>query len=149
MSEIIFDTGLSESAFAKTRLSNLLFESGIAACADKTFGSDMTFSFSEWKFDGVKTIGDGDDAHVYLCGRFGEEEEMLPLTEIFLRAERGGEAERYAAAAASYAALCAIEEAKKENVKIENIGAGGIYVKTAPGFAEKPALLFFAPSAVR
>ena len=142
MSEIIFDTGLSESAFAKTRLSNLLSESGIAAFADKKFGSDMTFSFSEWKFDGVKTIGDGDDAHVHLFGRFGEEEEMLSLAEIFLRAERGGEAERYAAAAASYAALCAIEEAKKENVKIENIGAGGIYVKTAPGFAEKPALLF-------
>ena len=142
MSEIIFDTGLSESAFAKTRLSNLLSESGIAAFADKKFGSDMTFSFSEWKFDGVKTIGDGDDAHVHLFGRFGEEEEMLSLAEIFLRAERGGEAERYAAAAASYAALCAIEEAKKENVKIENIGAGGIYVKAAPGFAEKPALLF-------
>ena len=142
MSEIIFDTGLSESAFAKTRLSNLLSESGIAAFADKKFGSDMTFSFSEWKFDGVKTIGDGDDAHVHLFGRFGEEEEMLSLAEIFLRAERGGEAERYAAAAASYAAVCAIEEAKKENVKIENIGAGGIYVKTAPGFAEKPALLF-------
>ena len=142
MSEIIFDTGLSESAFAKTRLSNLLSESGIAACADKNFGSDMTFSFSEWKFDGVKTIGDGDGAHVHLFGRFGEEEEMLSLAEIFLRADRGGEAERYAAAAASYAAVCAIEEAKKENVKIENIGAGGIYVKTAPGFAEKPALLF-------
>ena len=142
MNEIIFDTGLSESAFAKTRLSNLLSESGIAAFADKKFGSDMTFSFSEWKFDGVKTIGDGDDAHVHLFGRFGEEEEMLSLAEIFLRAERGGEAERYAAAAASYAAVCAIEEAKKENVKIENIGAGGIYVKTAPGFAEKPALLF-------
>ncbi|MFC2387262.1 hypothetical protein [Treponema socranskii] len=142
MSEIIFDTGLSESAFAKTRLSNLLSESGIAAFADKKFGSDMTFSFSEWKFDGGKTIGDGDDAHVHLFGRFGEEEEMLSLAEIFLRAERGGEAERYAAAAASYAAVCAIEEAKKENVKIENIGAGGIYVKTAPGFAEKPALLF-------
>ena len=142
MSEIIFDTGLSESAFAKTRLSNLLSESGIAAYADKNFGSDMTFSFSEWKFDGVKTIGDGDGAHVYLCGRFGEEEEMFSLTEIFLRAERGGEAERYAAAAASYAAVCAIEEAKKENVKIENIGAGGIYVKTAHGFAEKPVLLF-------
>lgn len=142
MSEIIFDTGLSESAFAKTRLSNLLSESGIAAFADKKFGSDMTFSFSEWKFDGVKTIGDGDDAHVHLFGRFGEEEEMLSLAEIFLRAERGGEAERYAAAAASYATVCAIEEAKKENVKIENIGAGGIYVKTAPGFAEKPALLF-------
>ena len=142
MSKIIFDTGLSESAFAKTRLSNLLSESGIAACADKNFGSDMTFSFSEWKFDGVKTIGDGDGAHVHLFGRFGEEEEMLSLAEIFLRAERGGEAERYTAAAASYAAVCAIEEAKKENVKIENIGAGGIYVKTAPGFAEKPALLF-------
>ena len=142
MSEIIFDTGLNESAFAKTRLSNLLSESGIAAYADKNFGSDMTFSFSEWKFDGVKTIGDGDGAHVHLFGRFGEEEEMLSLAEIFLRAERGGEAERYAAAAASYAAVCAIEEAKKENVKIENIGAGGIYVKTAPGFAEKPALLF-------
>ena len=142
MSEIIFDTGLSESAFAKTRLSNLLSESGIAACADKKFGSDMTFSFSEWKFDGVKTIGDGDGAHVHLFGRFGEEEEMFSLAEIFLRAERGGEAERYAAAAASYAAVCAIEEAKKENVKIENIGAGGIYVKAAPGFAEKPALLF-------
>ena len=107
MSEIIFDTGLNESAFAKTRFSNLLSESGIAACADKNFGSDMTFSFSEWKFDGVKTIGDGDDAHVYLCGRFGEDEEMLSLAEIFLRAEKGGEAERYAAAA-SYAALCAI-----------------------------------------
>ena len=80
MSEIIFDTGLSESTFAKTRLSNLLFESGIAACADKKFGSDMTFSFSEWKFDGVKTIGDGDGAHVHLCVLFGEEEEMLPLT---------------------------------------------------------------------
>ncbi len=142
MSEIIFDTGLNESAFAKTRFSNLLSESGIAACADKNFGSDMTFSFSEWKFDGVKTIGDGDDAHVYLCGRFGEDEEMLSLAEIFLRAEKGGEAERYAAAAASYAALCAIEEAKKENVKIENIGAGGIYVKNAAGFAKKPALLF-------
>ena len=142
MSEIIFDTGLTESAFAKTRLSNLLSESGIAAFADKNFGSDMTFSFSEWKFDGVKTIGDGDDAHVYLFGRFGEDEKMLPLAEIFLRAERGGEAERYAAAAASYAALCAIEEAKNENVKIENIGAGGIYVKAAAGFAEKPALLF-------
>ena len=142
MSEIIFDTGLSESAFAKTRLSNLLSESGIAACADKKFGSDMTFSFSEWKFDGVKTIGDGDGAHVHLFGRFGEEEEMFSLAEIFLRAEKGGEAERYEAAAASYAALCAIEEAKKENVKIENIGAGGIYVKTAPGFEKKPALLF-------
>ena len=142
MNEIIFDTGLSESAFAKTRLSNLLSESGIAAFADKKFGSDMTFSFSEWKFDGVKTIGDGDDAHVHLFGRFGEEEEMLSLAEIFLMAESGGEAERYAAAAASYAAVCAIEEAKKENVKIENIGAGGIYVKTAPGFAKKPALLF-------
>jgi len=142
MSEIIFDTGLSESAFAKTRLSNLLSESGIAAFADKNFGSDMTFSFSEWKFDGVKTIGDGDGAHVHLFGRFGEEEEMLSLAEIFLRAERGGEAERYAAAAASYATVCAIEEAKKENVKIENIGAGGIYVKTAPGFEKKPALLF-------
>ena len=142
MSEIIFDTGLNESAFAKTRLSNLLSESGIAAFADKNFGSDMTFSFSEWKFDGVKTIGDGDGAHVHLCGRFGEDEETLSLAEIFLRAERGGEAERYAAAAASYAAVCVIEEAKKENVKIENIGAGGIYVKTAPGFAEKPALLF-------
>ncbi|MDR9858587.1 hypothetical protein [Treponema socranskii] len=142
MSEIIFDTGLSESAFAKTRLSNLLSESGIAACADKNFGSDMTFSFSEWKFDGVKTIGDGDGAHVHLFGRFGEEEEMLSLAEICLRAERGGEAERYAAAAASYAAVCAIEEAKKENVKIENIGAGGIYVKAAPGFTEKPAVLF-------
>ncbi|QNL97959.1 hypothetical protein [Treponema sp. Marseille-Q4132] len=142
MSEIIFDTGLNESAFAKTRFSNLLSESGIAACADKNFGSDMTFSFSEWKFDGVKTIGDGDDAHVYLCGRFGEDEEMLSLAEIFLRAEKGGEAERYEAAAASYAALCAIEEAKKENVKIENIGAGGIYVKNAAGFAKKPALLF-------
>ncbi|EPF25523.1 hypothetical protein HMPREF1221_02073 [Treponema socranskii subsp. paredis ATCC 35535] len=142
MSEIIFDTGLTESAFAKTRFSNLLSESGIAACADKNFGSDMTFSFSEWKFDGVKTIGDGDDAHVYLCGRFGEDEEMLSLAEIFLRAEKGGEAEHYAAAAASYAALCAIEEAKKENVKIENIGAGGIYVKAAAGFAKKPALLF-------
>ena len=141
MSEIIFDTGLNESAFAKTRFSNLLSESGIAACADKNFGSDMTFSFSEWKFDGVKTIGDGDDAHVYLCGRFGEDEEMLSLAEIFLRAEKGGEAERYAAAA-SYAALCAIEEAKKEKVKIENIGAGGIYVKNAAGFAKKPALLF-------
>ena len=142
MSEIIFDTGLSESAFAKTRLSNLLSESGIAACADKNFGSDMTFSFSEWKFDGVKTIGDGDGAHVHLFGRFGEEEEMLSLAEIFLRAESCGEAERYAAATASYAAVCAIEEAKKENVKIENIGAGGIYVKAAPGFAEKPVLLF-------
>ena len=142
MSEIIFDTGLSESAFAKTRLSNLLSESGIAACADKNFGSDMTFSFSEWKFDGVKTIGDGDGAHVHLFGRFGEEEEMFSLAEIFLRAESCGEAERYAAAAASYAAVCAIEEAKKENVKIENIGAGGIYVKTAPGFAKKPTLLF-------
>ena len=142
MSEIIFDTGLSESAFAKTRLSNLLSESGIAACTDKNFGSDMTFSFSEWKFDGVKTIGDGDDAHVHLFGRFGEEEEMLSLAEIFLRAESCGEAERYAAATASYAAVCAIEEAKKENVKIENIGAGGIYVKAAPGFAEKPVLLF-------
>ena len=142
MSEIIFDTGLNESAFAKTRFSNLLSESGIAACADKNFGSDMTFSFSEWKFDGVKTIGDGDDAHVYLCGRFGEDEEMLFLAEIFLRAEKGGEAERYAAAAASYAALCAMEEAKKENVKIENIGAGGIYIKNAAGFAKKPALLF-------
>ena len=142
MSEIIFDTGLSESAFAKTRLSNLLSESGIAACADKNFGSDMTFSFSEWKFDGVKTIGDGDGAHVHLFGRFGEEEEMLSLAEICLRAERGGEAERYAAAAASYATVCAIEEAKKENVKIENIGAGGIYVKAAPGFAKKPAVLF-------
>ena len=142
MNEIIFDTGLSESAFAKTRLSILLSESGIAAFADKNFGSDMTFSFSEWKFDGVKTIGDGDDAHVHLFGRFGEEEEMLSLAEIFLMAESGGEAERYAAAAASYAAVCVIEEAKKENVKIENIGAGGIYVKTAPGFAEKPALLF-------
>ena len=142
MSEIIFDTGLNESAFAKTRLSILLSESGIAAYADKKFGSDMTFSFSEWKFDGVKTIGDGDGAHVHLFGRFGEEEEMLSLAEIFLRAERGGEAERYAAAAASYAAVCAIEEAKKENVKIENIGAGGIYVKTAHGFAEKPVLLF-------
>ena len=142
MNEIIFDTGLSESAFAKTRLSNLLSESGIAAFADKKFGSDMTFSFSEWKFDGVKTIGDGDDAHVHLFGRFGEEEEMLSLAEIFLMAESGGEAERYAAAAASYAAVCAIEEAKKENVKIENIGAGGIYVKNAAGFAKKPALLF-------
>ena len=142
MSEIIFDTGLSESAFAKTRLSNLLSESGIAAFADKNFGSDMTFSFSEWKFDGVKTIGDGDGAHVHLCGRFGEDEETLSLAEIFLRAESGGEAERYAAAAASYAAVCVIEEAKKENVKIENIGAGGIYVKTAPGFEKKPALLF-------
>ncbi|MBM7023772.1 hypothetical protein [Treponema sp. Marseille-Q4523] len=142
MSEIIFDTGLNESAFAKTRLSNLLSESGIAAFADKKFGSDMTFSFSEWKFDGVKTIGDGDGAHVHLCGRFGEEEEMFSLAEIFLRAERGGEAERYAATAASYAAVCVIEEAKKENVKIENIGAGGIYVKAAPWFAEKPALLF-------
>ena len=142
MSEIIFDTGLSESAFAKTRLSNLLSESGIAACADKNFGSDMTFSFSEWKFDGVKTIGDGDDAHVYLCGRFGKDEAMLSLAEICLRAEKGGEAERYAAAAASYAAVCAIEEAKKENVKIENIGAGGIYVKAVPGFEKKPALLF-------
>lgn len=50
MHELIFDTGLSESAFAKTRLSNLLSESGIAARADKNFGSDMTFSFSEWKF---------------------------------------------------------------------------------------------------
>ncbi|MFC2281907.1 MAG: hypothetical protein ACFNLN_10080, partial [Treponema socranskii subsp. buccale] len=140
--EIIFDTGLSESAFAKTRLSNLLSESGIAACADKNFGSDMTFSFSEWKFDGVKTIGDGDGAHVHLFGRFGEEEEMLSLAEIFLKAESGGNAERYEAAAASYAAVCAIEEAKKENVKIENIGAGGIYVKTAHGFADKPALLF-------
>ncbi|MGI5098110.1 hypothetical protein IZU27_11050 [Treponema socranskii] len=142
MSEIIFDTGLNESAFAKTRLSNLLSESGIAAYADKNFESDMTFSFSEWKFDGVKTIGDGDGAHVHLFGRFGEDEKMLSLAEIFLRAERGGEAERYAAAAASYAAVCVIEDAKKENVKIENIGAGGIYVKTAPGFAEKPALLF-------
>ncbi|MBC6721288.1 hypothetical protein [Treponema sp. Marseille-Q4130] len=142
MSEIIFDTGLNESAFAKTRLSNLLSESGIAAFADKNFGSDMTFSFSEWKFDGVKTIGDEDDAHVRLFGRFGEEEEMLSLAEIFLKAKRGGEAERYAAAAASYAAVCVIEEAKKENVKIENIGAGGIYVKTAPCFAKKPALLF-------
>ncbi|MGI5105966.1 hypothetical protein H0R94_02840 [Treponema socranskii] len=142
MSEIIFDTGLNESAFAKTRLSNLLSESGIAAYANKNFGSDMTFSFSEWKFDGVKTIGDGDGAHVHLFGRFGEDEEMFSLAEIFLRAERGGEAERYAAAAASYAAVRAIEEAKKENVKIENIGAGGIYVKTAPGFAEKTALLF-------
>ncbi|MGI5056630.1 hypothetical protein [Treponema socranskii] len=142
MSEIIFDTGLSESAFAKTRLSNLLSESGIAAFADKNLGSDMTFSFSEWKFDGVKTIGDGDGAHVHLCGRFGEDEETLSLAEIFLRAERGGEAERYAAAAASYAAVCVIEEAKKENVKIENIGAGGIYVKAVPGFEKKPALLF-------
>ncbi|MGI0529730.1 hypothetical protein [Treponema socranskii] len=142
MSEIIFDTGLNESAFAKTRLSNLLSESGIAAFADKNFGSDMTFSFSEWKFDGVKTIGDGDGAHVHLFGRFGEDEKMLSLAEIFLMAESGGEAERYAAAAASYAALCAIEEAKKENVKIENIGAGGIYVKTAPGFGKKPAFLF-------
>ncbi|ERF60139.1 hypothetical protein HMPREF1325_0151 [Treponema socranskii subsp. socranskii VPI DR56BR1116 = ATCC 35536] len=142
MSKIIFDTGLSESTFAKTRLSNLLSESGIAACADKNFGSDMTFSFSEWKFDGVKTIGDGDGAHVHLFGRFGEEEEMLSLAEIFLKAESGGNAERYEAAAASYAAVCAIEEAKKENVKIENIGAGGIYVKTAHGFADKPALLF-------
>ena len=142
MSEIIFDTGLNESAFAKTRLSILLSESGIAAYADKKFGSDMTFSFSEWKFDGVKTIGDGDGAHVHFFGRFGEEEEMLSLAEIFLKAESGGEVERYAAAAASYAAVCAIEEAKKENVKIENIGAGGIYVKSAPGFAEKPALLF-------
>ncbi|MGI5090941.1 hypothetical protein [Treponema socranskii] len=142
MSEIIFDTGLNESAFAKTRLSNLLSESGIAAFADKNFGSDMTFSFSEWKFDGVKTIGDGDGAHVHLFGRFGEEEEMLSLAEIFLKAERGGEAELYAAAAASYAAVCVIEEAKKENVKIENIGAGGIYVKAAPGFGKKPALLF-------
>ena len=142
MSEIIFDTGLTESAFAKTRFSNLLSESGIAACADKNFGSDMTFSFSEWKFDGVKTIGDGDDAHVHLFGRFGEDEKVLSLAEIFLRAEKGGEAERYAAAAASYAALIAIEEAKKENLKIENIGAGGIYVKNAAGFAKKPALLF-------
>ena len=142
MSEIIFDTGLNESAFAKTRLSNLLSESGIAAFADKNFGSDMTFSFSEWKFDGVKTIGDGDGAHVHLFGRFGEDEKMLSLAEIFLRAESGGEAERYAAAAASYAAVCVIEEAKKENVKIENIGAGGIYVKAAPGFEKKPALLF-------
>ncbi|MFC2281271.1 MAG: hypothetical protein ACFNLN_06820, partial [Treponema socranskii subsp. buccale] len=142
MSKIIFDTGLSESTFAKTRLSNLLSESGIAAYADKNFGSDMTFSFSEWKFDGVKTIGDGDGAHVHLFGRFGEDEETLSLAEIFLKAESGGEAERYAAAAASYAAVCVIEEVKKENAKIENIGAGGIYVKTAPGFEKKPALLF-------
>ena len=142
MSEIIFDTGLSESAFAKTRLSNLLSESGIAAAADSPFGPDMSFSFSEWKFDGVKTIGNGDGARVHVCGRYGGDGEMLSLAEIFLRAERGGDAERYEAACAAYAAVSAIEEAKKENVKIENIGAGGIYVKTAPGFAEKPTLLF-------
>ena len=102
----------------------------------------MTFSFSEWKFDGVKTIGNGEDAHVYLCAHFAEDEEMLPLSDFFLRAEKGGDAERYAAAAASYAAVCAIEEAKAENVKIENIGAAGIYVKNAASFAEKPVLLF-------
>ena len=140
MSEIIFDTGLNESAFAKTRLSSLLSDSGIAAAADKALGSDMSFSFSEWKFDGVKTIGD--DTHVYLCGRFGGDEKVFSLAELFLKAESGGNAERYEAVAASYAAVCAIEQAKKENVKIENIGAGGIYVKSAASFAEKPALLF-------
>ena len=147
MSDIIFDTGLTESAFAKTRFSNLLSTSGIAAAADSPFGSDMSFSFSEWKFDGVKTIGSGVEAHVHVCGRYGGDGEMFSLAEIFLRAERGGDAERYEAACASYAAVSVIEQAKKENVKIENIGAGGIYVKTAAGFAEKPELLFL-PQAI-
>ena len=147
MSDIIFDTGLTESAFAKTRFSNLLSASGIAAAANGPFGPDMSFSFSEWKFDGVKTIGNGDGARVHLYGRYGGDGEMLSLAEIFLRAERGGDAERYEAACAAYAAVSAIERAKKENVKIENIGAGGIYVKSAAGFAEKSALLFL-PQAI-
>ena len=147
MSDIIFDTGLTESAFSKTRFSNLLSASGIAAAADTPFDPDMSFSFSEWKFDGVKTIGSGVEAHVHVCGRYGGDGEMFSLAEIFLRAERGGDAERYEAACASYAAVSVIEQAKKENVKIENIGAGGIYVKTAAGFAEKPELLFL-PQAI-
>ncbi|MBP3710363.1 MAG: hypothetical protein J6I73_08200 [Treponema sp.] len=56
MSELLFDTGLDERAFGKSNFSTLLNERGFIASANSAISPNMTFSFREWKFDGVKTV---------------------------------------------------------------------------------------------
>jgi hypothetical protein len=139
MEEIKLDSGLSEYAFGKTNFSTLITETGFIAQADGTLTDAASFTFSKWKFDGIKTIGEGDGAHVYFCGsNFSGK----PLTEILAEAETGAdEKSKYMAAYASFAVTLAMKQAVQEHLMPGITGAGGIYVDCA----ETVRILFIPP----
>jgi hypothetical protein len=139
MEEITLDSGLSEYAFGKTNFSTLITETGFIAQTDGTLTDASSFTFSKWKFDEIKTIGEGESVHVYFCGsNFSGK----PLTKVFAEAENGSdEKSKYTAAYASFAVTLALKQAVQEQLPAGNIGAGGIYVDCA----ETVRILFIPP----
>ncbi len=131
MEEIKLDSGLNEYAFGKTDFSAMLTNEGFIAEADGTLTAGTEFTFRTWRFDEIKTLGSGDDAHVYFCGSGFS---GVPLADIFDEAAaRGADSTlRYDAARASFAVCAALSQAAKEHIRTGNTGAGGIYVDCEP-----------------
>jgi hypothetical protein len=135
MEDIRVDSGLNEYAFSKTGFSALITECGYIAEADGTLSPETVFTFKPWYFSGIKTIGNGDDAHVFFCG---EGFSGKPLSDILsLRT--------YERASASFAACLAISQASREHRFEEVPGAGGIYASVPGGQTGKISLLFLPP----
>lgn len=74
--EIKLCSGLTENAFAKTKFSLLITQTGILATAELSGSSDSTpvFNFAPWQFDSIKSLDDSEKAEpvVWFCGTLPE-----------------------------------------------------------------------------
>ncbi|MCK9170888.1 MAG: hypothetical protein M0P01_10780 [Treponema sp.] len=138
MEEIKLDSGLNEYAFGKTDFSAMLTDEGFIAEADGMLTAGTEFAFRAWRFDKIKTIGKGDDAHVWFCGRGFS---GTSLAELFDAAAAAGadNKSKYTAVYASFAVCLALSQILKKHIPAGNMGAGGIYVNSE---AEKIRILF-------
>jgi hypothetical protein len=141
MDDILLDSGLDEYAFGKTNLSSLINDTGFYAEPDSTLTETTRFSFHEWKFDTIRTYGDGADARVFFCGHFFS---GTPLSSLFEAASpaTADEKTRYNAACAAFAVCRALNQAVIDQLPLPVNGAGGIICSSVD---ERVQLLFLPP----
>ncbi len=112
--KLYLDTGMSQAAFSKARLTDHLTERGIKA--ERTEDGDKeSWTFSKWSFTGTKLP----EKNVLLEGSLFS---GLPLSDFFGKDSK--EKEHLAGAR-----VCsAMEGAMAQGVKLPRIGAGGIFI---------------------
>ncbi|MBQ3799352.1 MAG: hypothetical protein II837_03550, partial [Treponema sp.] len=111
---LYLDTGMSQSAFSKTRLADRLGERGIKAERTENDGKEA-WAYSKWAFSGTKLS----DTAVLLEGFLFS---GLPLSDFF---DKDDNEKTFLAGARVCSAM---EAAMSQGLTLPRVGAGGIFI---------------------
>lgn len=142
--EIRLDSGLTESAFAKTNYSDIVNQQGILAECDSYSPGNYHFTFSPWTFNEVKSYKKNEsdeDYYVFYCANNIFADSAAPLTTLFEAAGNEGSSlsDKDRMFEAAFVVCSILTQAAKENASIPKNGAGGILIELNQ---EKTKVLF-------